>query len=190
MKVLILKGSPRKNGNTNSLLKPFTERLVELGCEVEEMDLYSMDLRPCVACRHCQEDWTEFHCWQQDDMQKVFDAFMKSDLTVIATPIYVWYCTPPVKSVLDRLTYGMDKYYGEEKGPALGAGKRVALLTTCGYPPEKGSDLWEAGAKRWCRHSQLEFAGSLTERHMGYKTVFMDDEKAVHARAFAEELVK
>ena len=190
MKVLILKGSPRKNGNTASLVAPFTVRLEEAGCSVKQIDLYDLDLRPCIACRHCQEDWSEFHCWQKDDMQMVYDEFQASDLVVLATPIYVWYCTPPMKSVLDRLTYGMDKYYGEEKGPALGAGKKIALITTCGYPPEKGCDLWETGVKRWCRHSQLELVGSMVERHMGYKTVFMDDEKAAHARAFADELFK
>lgn len=37
----------------------------------------------------------------------------------LATPIYSWYCTPPMKALLDRLVYGMNKYYGDEKGPSL-----------------------------------------------------------------------
>lgn len=63
-----------------------------------------------------------------------------------------------MKAVLDRLVYGMNKYYGEQKGPALWESKAVALLTTCGYPPEKGADLWESGVKRYCKHSQLRYA--------------------------------
>ena len=84
--------------------------------------------------------------------------------------------------------YGMNKYYGEEKGPSLWAGKPLALVTTCGYPPEKGADLWETGMRRYCRHSQLEYLGMLAERHLGYDTVFMDQDKEVRAVAFADEL--
>lgn len=99
------------------------------------------------------------------------------DLLVLATPIYFWYCTPPMKAVLDRLVYSMNKYYGEKKGPALWAGKQVALLTTCGYPPEKGADLWEAGVIRYCRHSKLNYIGMLADQDLGYTSVFMDEEK-------------
>ena len=129
-----------------------------------------------------------FGCAIQDDMQEIFDRVLSCELLVLATPIYSWYCTPPMKAVLDRLVYGMNKYYGEEKGPSLWAGKHLALITTCGYRPEAGADLWEAGVTRYCRHSQLRYAGMLAERHMGYGTVFMDAEKAERARAFAQGL--
>lgn len=86
-------------------------------------------------------------------MQEIFDKILSADLTVWATPIYSWYCTMPMKAVLDRLVYGMNKYYGDVKGPALWAGKKCALLITCGYEPEKGADLFEAGFKRYCKHS-------------------------------------
>ena len=187
-KVCILRGSPRKEGNTNALAEPFTAALKEKGCSVTEFDLYDMDLKPCLACRGCQQDWSVSACVREDDMYLIFDAVMRSDLIVIASPIYSWYCTAPTKMVLDRLVYGLNKYYGDKKGPSLWAGKQVALLTTCGYKPEKGADLWEEGMKRYCRHSQLEYRGMLAERHLGYNTVFMDDEKAERARAFAEGL--
>ena len=187
-KVCILRGSPRKEGNTNALAEPFTAALKEKGCSVTEFDLYDMDLKPCLACRGCQQDWSVSACVREDDMYLIFDAVMRSDLIVIASPIYSWYCTAPTKMVLDRLVYGLNKYYGDKKGPSLWAGKQVALLTTCGYEPEKGADLWEEGMKRYCRHSQLEYRGMLAERHLGYNTVFMDDEKAERARTFAEGL--
>ena len=50
----------------------------------------------------------------------------------MATPIYSWYCTPPMKALLDRMVYGMNKYYGEEKGPSLWKGKALALLELMG----------------------------------------------------------
>lgn len=188
-KVCVLLGSPRKNGNTNALTTPFIDKLEKAGNEVTQFTLYDMNIKPCLACRECQKDWSIFGCVQDDDMHKIFDSIMESDTIVVASPIYSWYCTPPVKCVMDRLVYGMNKYYGDNKGPALWAGKTLAIITTCGYRPEKGADLWEEGVKRYCKHSQLEYLGMLAERHMGYNTVFMDEEKEKHAVEFAEEII-
>ena len=90
---------------------------------------------------------------------------------------------------MDRLVYGMNKYYGDEKGPALWAGKTVASITTCGSRPERGADLWEEGLKRYCKHSGLTYLGQLAERHLGYDTEFMDAEKEVRAREFARKIM-
>lgn len=136
--------------------------------------------RPAGAC---QRDWTAFGCAQRDDVPTIFDKVLACDLIVLATPIYSWYCTPPMKALLDRLVYGMDKYYGAEKGPALWAGKALALLLTCGYRPERGCDLFEEGMRRYCKHAQLRFLGSHAERHLGYDVPFMDAEKEARTRA-------
>ena len=187
---VILLGSPRKEGNTNALAKPFLSRMKEGGWSLNIFDLHDMELKPCVACRTCQQDHSSFGCAHEDDMQQIFDAVMDSSLLVVATPVYSWYATPPVKTVMDRLVYGMNKYYGERRGPALWAGKSVALITTCGYPPEKGADLLEEGMKRYCKHSQLRYLGMLVEHHEGYGTQFMDEEKEKHAAAFAEKIME
>lgn len=189
MKAAVLMGSPRKHGNTAALLEPFCKELRTGGAEVETVWLYSRDIRPCAACRACQRDWTGFGCPQKDDVQAVFDLVLASDLIVLATPIYSWYCTPPMKALLDRLVYGMNKFYGGTKGPSLWEGKAVALLETCGYRPEKGCDLFEEGMRRYCKHSGLRYLGSYAERHLGYDTVFMDGEKESRARVFARHLL-
>lgn len=188
--ICILQGSPRKEGNTMALLQPFMAELKTHGHSGSLIRLYEKTLSPCMACRVCQRDWSVFGCPQPDDMQEIFDAISACRLLVLATPIYSWYCTPPMKSVLDRLVYGMNKYYGETKGPALWAGKSLALITTCGYRPEHGADLWEAGVKRYCKHSQLEYKGMLAERHLGYQSTFMDEEKEGRAREFARTLLR
>ncbi len=185
MKALILMGSPRKEGNTASLLKPFVKTLEEKGVGCTTFDVYDMDLRPCVACRTCQKDWSIFGCPQDDDMQSIFDAAMEADLIVVASPIYSWYCTPPVKNALDRLVYGMNKYYGEEMGPSLWKGKKMALISTCGYPVEKGADLFEEGMKRYAKHSRLQYVGMACERQRNYGEQFMDEEKEAKMTAFA-----
>ncbi|WP_295765609.1 flavodoxin family protein [uncultured Oscillibacter sp.] len=189
MKGLVLMGSPRKGGNTAALLGPLREELGAGGLETETIWLYDLDIRPCVACRRCQEDWTGFGCPQEDDVRTIFRKVLESGLLILATPIYSWYCTPPMKALLDRLVYGMDKFYGQARGPSLWEGKALALLLTCGYRPEKGADLFEEGMRRYCKHSGLRYLGSHAERHLGYGTVFMDEEKEARTRAFARELM-
>lgn len=190
MKICILMGSPRKEGNTAALLAPLCEEFQKKGAETEVFWLYDLDIRPCTACRTCQKDWSVFGCARKDDCQMLFDRILASDLIVLATPIYSWYCTPPMKALLDRLVYGMNKYYGEEKGPSLWAGKPLVLLESCGYRPEKGADLFEEGMRRYCKHSGLRYLGSHAERHLGYGTEFMDGDKDAHIRAFAQKLLE
>ena len=190
MKACILMGSPRKNGNTAAITVPFIEELQSAGHEADVIWLYDKDIKPCLACRACQKDWTIFGCAREDDVQEIFDKILASDLIVFATPIYCWYCTAPMKALMDRLVYGMNKYYGDEKGPALWAGKAVVSITTCGYRPEKGEDVWEEGLKRYCKHSGLTYLGHLVERHLGYNTVFMDEEKELRAREFARKVME
>ena len=184
----VLRASPRKKGNTNTLADAVVQRLCERGFEVQSLDLYELDIRPCIACRACQEDWTVVSCAQHDDMQRVFDAVSASELILLATPIYSWYCTPPMKCALDRMVYAFNMYYGKEKGPSLWQGKAMALVTSCGYRIEKGADLLTEGLVRYCKHSCLRWLGTYGERHLGYGTEFMDEEKRSRAAAFADAL--
>lgn len=191
MRALIFMGSPQREGCTAALLRPFQEELEAAGLETETVRLYDLDIRPCRACRRCQRDWSSFHCVQGDDVQELFDRILDSGLTVWAAPIYAWYCPAPMKALLDRLAYGMNKFYGEDgrKGPSLWRGKALALLLACGYPPERGTDLFEEGMRRYCRHSGLRYLGAHAERHLGYDVPFMDGDKERRTRAFARELL-
>ena len=189
MKVCILMSSPRKNGNTASMLTPFTETLKSNGVATTTFWLYDKKIESCIACRKCQQDHTIFGCKHHDDMQEIFDSVLESDVMLLATPIYSWYCTAPMKAALDRLMYGMNKYYGEERGPSIWKGKKCAILSTCGYEPEKGADLFEEGMKRYCKHSQLQYIGMCVARDLGYKAVFVSDDKIKMAREFALKML-
>lgn len=192
MRCTVLFASPRgERSNTLALLGTWLEAWHQAGHEARVFSLYGMDIKPCSACRGCQNDWQRPACVVQDDMQPIFGSVLQSDLLLLATPIYSWFCTPPMKAALDRLVYAMEKYYGPAgRGPSLLAGKALAAVTTCGYRPEKGADLFLEAMARWCKHGQLRWLGGLTERHLGYDTIFMDEEKAARARAFAAEIMK
>ncbi len=187
-KATILLGSPRSSGNTNTLTKVAISELTANGIDCELFNLYNMNIKPCTACRCCQKDHSVFGCSLADDMQPVFDSIMRGELIILSSPIYSWYCTPPMKAALDRLVYGMNKFYGDVAGPSLWEGKTAAIITTCGYRPDRGADLFEEGIKRYCKHSRLRYAGMLAERHLGYNAPFMDQDKAQRAREFAVSL--
>ena len=127
-------------------------------------------------------------CVQKDDFENIFLEMSRADGLLFANPIYDWYCTAPMKALLDRAVYAGNKNYGRKKGPSLLAGKCVASIVTCGYPAEKGADLWEAGLKRVCRHSKMEYMGMFCGQDQGRNVPFMDEEKAVGVREFARAL--
>lgn len=189
-KVCILFGSPRKNGNTSNLLIPFTDELNKAGADVTKIDLHDKKIEGCMACRTCQNIWDGFGCPIDDDMPEIFDSVLDSDLIILATPIYSWFCTMPMKGAIDRLVYGMNKFFGDERGPSLWKGKDLALICTCGYRTEVGTENFVSAMKKYCKHSGLNYKGILAERDLGYNKVFMDDEKDKHAREFAREIIK
>ena len=192
MKCTVLFASPRgEASNTLAVTRPVTDALTQAGWEVERFSLYDMDIQPCRACRGCQMDWEHPACVLADDMPAIFDAALCSDILLLAAPIHSWFCPAPMKAALDRFVYALNKYYGPRgRGPSLLSGKSLAILTTCGYRPEKGADLFIEGMRRWCRHTDMRYVDALTERHLGYDHTFMDAEKEARARAFARALMQ
>lgn len=188
MKYTILMGSPRHNGNTAALLQPFLEENEKLGIEQEVIWLYEQNIQPCVGCKTCQDIVGALGCVHNDDFERLYHKVLDSDLIVLATPIYSWFCTPPMKAMLDRLIYGGCKYYGAERQESVLTGKQVVTFTTCGYPPEKGADLWGAALLRWCKHSGSRYLGMYCHRDTGNKDEFMNERVDADVRAYARAL--
>ncbi len=188
MNYTVLLGSPRKEGNTAALLGAFLEECSELGVETECIRLYEQNIGPCLGCMACQDILDGPGCVQRDDFERIFHSMAACDVLVLATPIYSWFCTPPMKALMDRAIYAGNKNYGNEKGPALLSGRRVATIVTCGYRPERGADLWESGLKRWCGHGKLEYMGMLCRRDLGRTVPFLDEKKTQAARDFARAI--
>ena len=188
MRICVLMGSPRERGNTAALTQAFLDQWGQLGQESQVIRLYQRQIHPCLGCMACQACLDGLGCVQKDDFENVFLEMSQADGILFATPVYAWYCTALMKALLDRAVYAGNKNYGRKKGPALLAGKCVASIVTCGYPVEKGADLWEAGLKRVCRHSKMEYMGMFCGQDQGRNVPFMDEEKAVGVREFARAL--
>lgn len=185
----ILMGGPRREGNTAALLAPFLEECEALGVETKTVWLYDEDIAPCRGCMGCQDRLDGPGCVQEDGFAEIFQAMAASDVIVLATPIYAFFCTAPMKALLDRAIYAGTKNYGRVKGPKLLAGKRVVSVTTCGYPPEKGAGLWEEGLKRFCRHGGLEYLGMFCRQDRGGPEPFLDEDRELAVRDFARAMV-
>ena len=131
-KILILNGSPRKNGNTAVLAYDRHLQVSAAGAEVEDIYLHGLDIRPCDACDYCQEDG--HGCVISDDMQEIYPKLLSADAILIATPVY-WY------SMTAQMKLCMDRWYALESGNDFElAGKTLSLLLVYG-----DEDLYSSG---------------------------------------------
>lgn len=160
MRILVFQGSPRKNGETATFIKPFLSELADKGIEVKTISLYDKKISPCIECYQCQNRLGEYGCSINDDMCDIADDILMADCFILATPIFIWYCTAPMKAMLDRL-YGLHKYYGEQPGPSLLKGKKCGIVATCGYDLEYGISTFKDGIKRFCEHFKIEYIGKV-----------------------------
>ena len=86
-KIIILNGSPRKNGNTSALTAQFKKGAEETGHVVTEFHLGSMKIGGCLGCWHGGKD-TDSPCVQKDDMMKIYPVYREADVVVLASPLY------------------------------------------------------------------------------------------------------
>lgn len=99
MKILVLTGSPRKNGNSNTLADSFIKGATEAGHEVARFDAAFKNVHPCIACNSCGMDGP---CVFKDDFEFVRDNIVTADAVVFATPMYYFGISAQLKAVIDR----------------------------------------------------------------------------------------
>lgn len=101
-RILVLNGSPRKNGNTSALIDAFTGGAEQAGHMVSRFDLQQMAIRPCIGCVRGGRD-KHSPCTQKDEMDQIYAAFAESDVLVLASPLYYWSFSAQLKIAIDRL---------------------------------------------------------------------------------------
>ena len=185
MNICILMGSMRKDGNTKTLLRPFIEELKDKKVTIQYIWLYDKYIEPCRSCFTCQNIEGKAGCSIDDEMDDIYGAILESDCIVFATPIYSWFCTAPMKAVIDRL-FCMNKFYGNTKTQyGLWQGKYCAVVSTCGYDIENGADLFEEAIKRLAKHSSLKYIGMLAVRDINGVEDFQRNDVINNAEEFA-----
>lgn len=130
--ILIIKGSPRKNGNSAVLADQIFDGAKEAGADVESIYLSGLDINPCDACDVCQEG--EIGCIVEDDMQTLYPKLNQADVIVIASPIYFFNVSAQTKLFIDRW------YAFEGVGGNALRGKQLAIVLVYG-----DTDLYTSG---------------------------------------------
>ena len=103
MKAIVLHGSPRKHGDSDTLADSFLSGMQAQGeCQVTHFYTNEMKIHPCQGCLKCN-DCLDGYCATKDDMQQIYSAFIDSEVVVFATPMYWGYMTAQLKAVMDRM---------------------------------------------------------------------------------------
>ena len=132
MKIVVLTGSPRKNGNSAYLAEQFIKGAEEKGHDVFRFDCAFKQVEPCRACNRCgmdgpcifNDDFQELRgpCIFNDDFQELRPHLIEADMVVFATPMYYFSISAQMKRVIDRF-YAIN-------GQIKGASKKAAFLMT------------------------------------------------------------
>ena len=98
-KILILSGSPRKNGNSDMLCDEFMRGAVESGHQVEKIRVAEKNIGFCRGCYACKDTGK---CVIKDDMAEVLQKMIDTDVFVLASPVYFYSIDAQLKAVIDR----------------------------------------------------------------------------------------
>lgn len=100
--VVILLGSPRRDGNCAVLSRSLARGVEDSGSRSETLLLQGMDIRPCTACEGCHGEASS-GCVIEDAMQDVYPLLRAADGIVFASPVYWFSVSAQTKTVIDRL---------------------------------------------------------------------------------------
>lgn len=124
-KILVLYGSPHKNGFTFQVLKKFLKSSRKH--EIKFINSYEKNIKPCIDCKKCRN----FFGCIFEDMDDIDEYFKSCDILIIASPIYNKSLPAPLKSIIDR----MQRYYSEKiylSKPKEYTPKKALVLLTQG----------------------------------------------------------
>ena len=142
MKVLAINGSPRgKRSNTDRILQPFLEGARTAGAETETIYLKDLEIKPCLGCFSCCTK-TPGVCVQKDGMPPLLEKIRHADITVYATPLYVFTVSGLMKNFMDRSVMPLSDIHIVKRGEHYAHPRRyedmprsrIVLISNCGFP--------------------------------------------------------
>lgn len=105
MFALAISGSPRKNGNTATLLRRCLAGLESRGVAGELVSLHDLTIKGCRACGACGRTKDATCSQKDDDFHAVFAQMVRADILVVGSPVYFGSATPEIMALLDRAGY-------------------------------------------------------------------------------------
>lgn len=127
MKVLLLNGSPRQNGNTAAALAEMVKIFSQEGIETETVQIGSWPIRGCAACRYCHK---EGKCVFDDGVNELAAKLQESDGLVLASPVYYASANSTLTAAMDRLFYSSHFDKTMKVGASIAIARRGGCSST------------------------------------------------------------
>jgi multimeric flavodoxin WrbA len=160
-RVLILCGSPRPKGNTNTIAGWVAEGARAAGAKVETVDVARLKFKAngCTACFACQRS-RKFRCVIRDEATSVLARIPQADAVVFATPTYFFGPTAQLKLLLDRM-YSLWKFQADKAECAIRPGAVIGLIATAGGGSQDGIQVVEQTFKILSGFTKLQLRAML-----------------------------
>lgn len=159
-KIMIVCGSPRKQGNTNRIVGWVADAARGAGAEVEVIDAAHLDYKTngCIGCMGCQKS-EEYRCVIDDEAAPIIARMPEADAVVLASPVYWHGPTAQLKMLADRM-FSLIKV-SSFPFPTPFKETTLALIGTGAGPMDDGLDLLEEVFRRTATGLQLPFESLL-----------------------------
>ena len=172
MKVLILNGSPRVDGNTSLAVNEMVKVFEAEGVETKIMQIGNQDIRGCIACGYCSKNGK---CVFDDAVNEAARVFEESDGLVVASPVYYASANATLIACLDRLFYstGFDKTM--KVGASVVVARRGGCSATFGISgmPIASSQYWNSVHGRLKGEAEKDLEGLQTMRALAANMTFL-----------------
>lgn len=179
MKVLIINGSPRVNGNTTIAIREMEQVFAENGVETETVQIGMKDVRGCIACGHCAETGK---CVFDDVVNELAPKFEAADGLVIASPVYYASANATLIACLDRLFYSTHFNKTMKVGASVVCARRGGCSATfdelnkyftIANMPIASSQYWNSIHGREPGKAQMDEEGKQTMRVLARNMTFL-----------------
>ena len=179
MKVLMINGSPRKDGNTAAALDEMKKVFEADGVEVEIVSIGSAAIRGCIACGTCSKKGS---CVFDDLVNETAPKLVEADGLVLATPVYYASANGSLISFLDRLFYSCSCDKTMKVGAAVAVARRGGLTATfdelnkyftISNMPVASSQYWNSVHGREPGQAEQDLEGLQTMRTLAKNMTFL-----------------
>ena len=175
--IIVISGSPKKNGNTALLIKWFTEGARSVGSNVEIIRAADLKYKVigCTSCRVCQK-MVAYRCSIKDEVSDLVARFPQADVLVMSSPLYFYGASSQLKSVMDRMfsLYKWDNAANTMETPLRG---KTLVFLGSGYE-DVGFDVFEKPFQLTAQYTGMKYA-SLVVKNAGVSGDIVKQDGAV-----------
>lgn len=186
MKLIAINGSPRRNGNTATLLHKALEGAAAAGAETECIDLYTLNYKGCISCFSCKrKDKEHGHCAIKDDLTPILEKVREADAVIFGSPIYFMNLTSGLQAFLERFFFPLT-IYSREIPTVLGKKMPSAFVYTMNATEQQGEEYHLKNSLLFYEMAASTLLGMMPRRLFAYNTVQFNDYSKYESSMFNE----